>query len=107
MAKFGPFRVPITISGVWLIIRAITSGLGNLNFADNFDSFETDVTIPSATELAIRNEFVSGIVPTRWIILDQSGAGQVTKGTTTWSGDYVYLYNNGGSSVTIKVLFLR
>lgn len=80
-------------------------GLRDIRFLDNFDCFETEVTIPNSSELEIRNELT--IIPTRYIIVSQSGNGLVTKGTSTWTKDFLYLYNNGGVDVTIKVIFFR
>ena len=80
-------------------------GLRDLTFDDNFRSFEVDVELAATTEVRVRNEL--SFVPKRYIIVSQEGAGQVTKGTSTWTDDNVFLYNNGAVTVTIKVIFFR
>lgn len=87
------------------VIKELASGLLRLSFNDNFESFETTVTISATSEIAIPNQLT--FIPSKYMIVSQTGAGQVTKGTTTWNNDRVYLYNNGGTSVSITVIFLR
>jgi len=69
------------------------------------EGFEATVTISATSELAIRNELT--FIPTRYIILSQTGNGLITKGTTDWTSDYVYLYNNGAVSVTVTIFFMK
>lgn len=80
-------------------------GLRDLTFTDNFKSFTETVEIPATSETRIRNKV--SFIPDSYIIVKQSGNGLVTKSTTEWTNDYLYLYNNGGETVTIKVVFLR
>lgn len=101
MAKF---RI-IGLRDIVNLIKELDRGLRDINFVDNFDSFEVEVTIPNSSELEIRNQLT--IIPTRYIIVSQSGNGLVTKGTTTWTKDFLYLYNNGSVSVTAKIIFFR
>lgn len=98
------FRV-IGLRDIANLVKELDRGLRDINFADNFDSFETEVTIPTSSELEIRNQLT--IIPTRYIIVSQTGNGLVTKGTSTWTKDFLYLYNNGGVDVTIKIIFFR
>jgi len=109
VAKFGPFRVPGTIEEVWAQIRAIASGVKDLTFGDNFISWETEVTIPAASEVAIRNQFRNSIIPTRWVVVNVEGSNSIVKGTATqWSEDFVSLKNLHASlSATVTVIFLK
>lgn len=87
------------------LTRQLAVGLRDLTFGDNFTSFEVEVTIAATTEARIRNSLNSDV--TRYIIVSQSGNGLVTKGSSTWSSDYVYLYNNGAVPVTLTIIFLK
>jgi hypothetical protein len=98
------FRI-IGLRDIINLVKELDRGLRDINFIDNFDSFETTVTIPLSSELAIRNELT--IIPTRYIIVSQTGNGLVTRGTSTDTKDFIYLHNNGTVAVTIKVIFFR
>ena len=98
------FRI-IGLRDIANLIKELDRGLRDVSFTDNFDSFEVEVTIPNSSELEIRNQLT--IIPTRYIIVSQTGNGVVTKGTTTWTKNFLYLYNNGSVDVTIKVIFFR
>lgn len=87
------------------LVKELAVGLGDLNFADNFRSFEKDVTIPATSEARIVNEL--SFIPTKYIITSQTGDGLVTKGDTAWTDDLLYLKNNGSVSVTLTVVFLK
>ena len=87
------------------LIKELALGLRRLSLSDNFEGFETTVTIPATTELSIRNQL--SFIPSRYIIVSQTGNGLITKGTTDWSNNFLYLYNNGSVDVTITVQFLR
>ena len=87
------------------LIKDLNHGLRNLTFTDNIEGFETTVEISATSELKIRNQLQ--FVPTRYIILSQTGNGLITKGSTDWSSDYLYLYNNGAVTVTVTVYFMK
>ena len=99
--KFNLERIEDIIN----LTRQLAVGLRDLTFGDNFKSFEITSDIAATTELKIRNQL--SFVPTKYIIVSQTGAGQVTKGTSTWDENHLYLYNNGASSVTITVIFFK
>lgn len=90
-------------------LRELQHGLTRLRFADNFDSFIVDVTVPTGgTDFAIRNRLRSGQIPTHRIILrGGSGSESVVDGDTDWTKDFVYLKNTGGSDVAVTVGFFR
>lgn len=88
------------------LVRLLAIGLRDLDFANNFRSFETTVTISATSESQIRNEL--SFKPTRYIIVSQEGNGLVTKSpNTTWTDDFLYMYNHGAASVTVTIIFLR
>jgi hypothetical protein len=87
------------------LVKDLANGLKFLTLGDNFNSFETEITIPATSELGIRNQLTS--IPKKYIIVDQTGNGLITRGTTLWSKDKVYLYNNGSVSVTATVVFME
>ena len=87
-------------------LRELFTGLSRLKFEENFDAFKTTVTVPSGgADFAIRNELSEA--PTGKIILRDGGASTVVDGDTTWTSDYVYLKNTGGSDVTVTVVFFK
>lgn len=83
----------------------LSTGMKKLTFGDNFESFEASVIIAATSELKITNKLQ--FTPSRYIIVSQSGNGLITKGTSEWSNDSIYLYNNGAVSVAITVIFMR
>lgn len=89
-----------------LLIKELAVGLKRLDFINNFESFETTVTIPANTEYSIRNEL--SFIPTKMLIMLQTGNALVTSGTTAWTSDYLYLKNHSGAnSAVVKVLFFK
>lgn len=87
------------------LIRDLSNGLRNLTFGDNFQSFEQVVEIAATTELSIRNQLTN--IPKKYIIVDQTGNGLITRSTSEWSNDYLYLYNNGAVTVTATIIFME
>lgn len=99
------FRIS-QVSDLPTLIRELANGLRKLTFTDNFNGFKaTDIVIPATSEKEVRNTLK--FIPNTYIILSQSGNGLVTKGTTAWDSNYLYLYNNGSVSVTITILFME
>lgn len=86
-------------------LRELGNGLSKLTFEDNFESFEISTTILAGQEVEIPNRLP--VVPSRRIIVRQSGNGLITDGTTAWNASFLYLRNNGGASVTCTVVFMR
>ena len=96
-------------SSFWAWCKDIVVGLRRLNFEDNFQGFQATVTIAAGAEAVIKNGFegvLEDSIPTKRIIVRQTGNGVITDGPTPWSADYVYLTNNGAVPVTITVIFL-
>lgn len=87
------------------LIRDLSNGLRHLSLGDNFQSFEQVVEIAATTELSIRNQLTN--IPKKYIIVDQTGNGLITRGTSEWSNDYLYLYNNGAVTVTATIIFME
>jgi 3-oxoacyl-(acyl-carrier-protein) synthase len=87
------------------LTRQLAVGLRDLSFTDNFTSFETTLTVAATTEARIRNEL--SVKPTRYVVVSQEGNGLITKGTTEWTDNFLYLYNNGAASVTFTVIFFK
>lgn len=101
MAKFNIER----IKDITNLARELAVGLRDLTFGNNFASSEHVVEIAATSEQRVRHSLQT--IPTRYIIVSQTGAGQVTKGTTGWDGNFAYFYNNGGSATTITVIILK
>lgn len=87
------------------LIEELSNGLSKLTLGDNFESFEAEFTVAAGAEAKIRNRLNS--IPQQWIVTDIQGDGYLSKNTTEWTRDFVYLKNNGSASVTAKVVFLR
>jgi hypothetical protein len=118
--KFGSFKEYRRITGtleevveylktdLTRALKDLTVGLTRLKVVDNFDSFETTVTILAGQEVAIRNALPSREIPTKRIIVKGgTGAQDIVDGDTAWTIDYVYLKNLGLTDVQVTVLFLR
>jgi len=89
-------------------LKNLSAGLRKLNFEDNFEGWtETNLSIPAGTEVPIRNQISPEIPTKRIIVRGGSGAQSVTDGVTDWNSNFVYLTNQGGSPVTISVVFLK
>jgi hypothetical protein len=87
------------------LIRDLSNGLRHLSFGDNFQSFEQVVEITATTELQIVNKLTK--IPKKYIVVSQTGNGLLTKGTTDWSEDFLYIYNNGAVTVTATIIFME
>ncbi len=88
------------------LIAELSVGLNKLDFSNNFESFEAEVTIAPSTVLRIRNELT--FIPTRRIIFRQDADAVISDSSTSWSRDFVYLENHSGSNtVNLTVTFLR
>lgn len=88
------------------IVKELAIGLLDLTLADNFVSFQTTVTISATSESRIRNELT--VKPTKYIIVDQTGNGLVTRSSSTvWTDNYLYMYNHGAAEVTVTIIFLK
>lgn len=116
--QFKEFRSPTysTLEGVVEFLRTelrktwkeLQVGLTKLSFLDNFESFSEEVTIGAGAELAVRNQFRDGSIPTqRLVVKGGDGSQNIVDGTTAWDSNFVYLKNTGASSVTATVVFLK
>jgi hypothetical protein len=88
------------------LVRELAIGLTRLTFTQNFEAFQTEITIPANSTLAIRNQL--SFIPSGRIILRQDAEAVISDSTTDWSLEYVYLQNHHATNpVTLTVLFLR
>ena len=95
-----------TVFDIKQLLKELRTGLGRLDFLNNFESFETEVTIAANTESKIRNQLT--FIPTRVIITKQTGNALVTAGDTAWTTEFLYIKNHDASnSATVKLLFLK
>ena len=86
-------------------LRNLQFGLTKIAFQDNFESFQVEVVIPASSEIGIDNQ--ARFIPTRRLIVRQTGGGAITDGDTDWTSDTLYLKNTGGTDATVTVVFLR
>ena len=84
--------------------KELFNGLTKLSFADNFQSFESEVTIGAGLELPVRNEL--GVVPSGKIIV-KTDNNAVVDGDTENDKNFVYLKNPSGSSAKVKVIWFK
>lgn len=89
----------------------LETGLRRLDFANNFNSFEVEVTVPDQTETVgdykIRNQFDPHI-PTGMLIIKQTGNAFVTAGDTEWTKDYIYIKNHSTTiDAVVKLVFFK
>jgi hypothetical protein len=94
------------LPGIKELIRELEIGLRKLRPKDNFDGFETTVTIAAGIEATITNQLKTQL--TRYIIMDQTaGNNVITRGDTPWTSSRVYIKNNGATSATVTIQFIR
>lgn len=87
------------------LVRELAVGLRKLSIPDNFSGFEVDLEIPATSEVSVTNRLQ--LIPTRYIILSQTGNGLVTKSSTPWTLNQVFFYNNGAETVSVKIQVMR
>ena len=85
-------------------LRELFNGLTKLNFADNFQSFQAEVTIAATSELAVRNEL--NAVPSGKIIV-KADNNAVVDGDTDNDENFVYLKNPSGTSAKVTVIWFK
>lgn len=87
------------------LTKELAAGLRKLTLPNNFQGFEVNVTIPATSEQSVRNSL--NFVPTRYIILSQTGNGLITKSSTTaWNLNKLYFYNHGSATVDAKIFIM-
>lgn len=95
-----------TVFDIKQLLKELRTGLGKLDLVNNFQGFEIDVTIAANTEAKIVNQLT--FIPTRVIILGQTGNALVTKSTTVWTTSHLYMINHDSTnSATVKLQFLK
>ena len=74
-------------------------------FNDQFDSFSAKVTINARTEGEVVNELST--IPTEWMVIDAKDAniGDLSRGTTKWNENKLYLFNSSVIDATFKIRF--
>lgn len=96
---------------LWSWIRDLTTGLLNINFAENFQSFTvSNLSIPANTEITIPNQFLQtlpGIIPSSRIITKQQGDANIIDGMAPWTISHLSLRNPSANDAVITVIFLR
>lgn len=98
------FRIQ-TLKDLYSLIKELSIGLRDLDFDNNFTSFEKTVVIPATSEAIIRNTLT--VRPTDVINVGQVGNGLITKSTTEWTDTQLYMYNHGAEEVTVKLRFIK
>jgi hypothetical protein len=103
MAKF---RTAV-LNELTKLVKELGVVLKDLTFTDNFTNFETvDLALPANTETKIRNEM--NIVPTKMLIVKQTGNALITAGDTAWDSNFLYIKNHDASNAaTATIIFLR
>lgn len=111
MAKIPPFNIDslTAVKNVPAFARQVKKSfidlgqiLLNLSPTDNFNGFMFEGVIGATTETKITNRLLK--VPTGYLIIFCQG-GSVQAGNTDWSKDFVYLQNDGATSIVVKVFF--
>ena len=87
------------------LFRDLFIGLKNLDFLENFNSYETSITIAAGSTKEITNGLKT--IPSKWIITRAVGSRDIVEGNTTWTRDLLYLKNNGAAAATITVIFFK
>lgn len=90
------------------LIKHLSVGLRKLSLVQNFEAFEIDLewAVSDVEELTAGNPLT--FVPTRYIIVSQTGDANITKGDTAWTNSSVYFKNNDTTTaVTVKIIVMR
>lgn len=103
MAKFGRIEI---IRDLHNLVKELATGLRQLTFADNFQSFQVVTDLAAGEEKAtIRNQLKA--VPNSYIIEYQTGNGLVTAGNTPWNKNYISFKNHGSVAVSVRIRVLK
>jgi glutaredoxin-related protein len=86
-------------------LRNLKTGLTNLDFKNNFESFEVTVTIAAGATVTIPNQFRNNVIPTRRLIVKCTGSANIVDGD--WTATQLKMTNAGASSATVTIIFLR
>ena len=89
------------------VVRELSNGLNKLDLNDNFTGWQSTVTIAANTEAQILNQFSDNSVPTKMVIVRQTGNGLVVDSGTPWTTDFVYVKNYGSVTVTVTIIFMK
>jgi hypothetical protein len=98
------FNFPI-LQNLEDVKRVLDTGMQRLKIDENFQNFITTVTIKNGEEFGVPNKLK--ILPSKRIIVRQTGNGFITDGETEWTLQRLYLKNNGPSDTTVTILFLE
>lgn len=81
---------------------------GGITLEENASGFIWEGTIAAGAEALIRNKLRDGLIPNRYIVLNQTPVSTLCMGTTVWDRDYVYIFNSAlGSTVTGIIYFYK
>ena len=94
-----------TLKDLYSLIKELSIGLRDLDFDNNFQSFEETIVISATSEYILRNRLTRE--PSDVIITGQVGNGLITKSTTPWTNTQLYMYNHGAEEVTVKLRFIK
>lgn len=99
------FRLEV-IKDLKTLIKDLSLGLRDLNFTDNFKTFEwTGTLTASVTDYQIRHSLT--IIPTKYIIVHQTGNAFITAGSTAWDSNFVYMTNNTATDAVVTIIFFK
>lgn len=93
------------INNIKDLARVIAIAFQNITLS-NFKGIEKTITFKAKEEVSIGNSLQKEIK--RYIILDQTGNGLITRSSKkVKSKDVFYLVNNGDETVTATILFME
>jgi len=98
------FSLP-RITSLDKLIKELENGLRNLDFTNNFQSFEVSVTFPPNEEIQITNRLKD--IPKYYIIGRQDNPGQIVDGDQPWSQQALYLKNTSNNTITATIIITR
>jgi hypothetical protein len=99
------FRIQ-ALKDIGSLIKELSVGLRDIDFGNNFTSFEKTIVIPATSEYIVRNNLTKA--PKYVIITGQIGNGLITKSSTNeWTDNQLYMYNHGAEEVTVDLLFIK
>jgi len=94
-----------TIQNLDELKRILDNGMQRLKLDENFQNFVAVIQITAGQEIGIPNRLKT--IPSKRIIVRQTGNGNITDGDTPWTQDRLYIKNHGPETTMVTLLFLE
>lgn len=94
-----------SVANVANVVTELRRALYKISFADNFQTFTWTGDIAAGAEQWIPNGFaIQGFLPTGFLVSDGIGTLDISRSTTAWTMQTIYVKNNTASNATKLVI---